>query len=248
MSRQVSFSLAGKQSDLPIYQQVSEALKKSITSEYALGDYLPSEHDLSSQFGVNRHTIRRAIEELISAGLVLRKQGKGSLVINNQIHYSLKQGRFTATLDKLGRHSRSELLNSSIINADAKVSAYLGLRKGHKVIVMETLRFVDDQPISIITHYLNPVHTPQAQERYKGGSLHAFIESTYGLTLVRQSALIAAVMPSSSDAFSLKCTLNQALLRIKSFNTKKDNPAHIVEVSISRNRADKFQIEVPCLD
>jgi GntR family phosphonate transport system transcriptional regulator len=234
---------AGK--GLPIYRQLACTLEDMITKDFKVGDYLPSENELSLQFGVNRHTVRRAIDDLVTAGFILRQQGKGSLIINNQIEYPLSSGRFTASLDKLRRHSTSELLKSDRVTSTSKVADYLGISEGNEIIVIETLRFVDNQPISLITHFLNPEYVPDIDNLYLGGSLHQCIQDNYQIKLNRISALISAVMPDRGDAFQLKSSLSQPLLKIKSFNAIENEDEKIVEVSISRNRSDRFQIKIP---
>jgi len=229
----------------PMYKQVSKALEETILERYECGEYLPSEKELALQFRVNRHTVRRAVDELISAGMIMRKQGKGSQVINNQIEYSLNAGRFTATLDKLRRKSSSEVLKADIINCPSDIAEIFSLNIHDSVIVIDTLRFVDDAPMSLITHYLNPSHTPAANHHYSGGSLHEFIEAHYGISLLRTSVLLAATMPTQDEAKALRYSLNQPLLQVKSFNGISTDPKSIVEVSVSRSRADRFQIKIP---
>lgn len=228
----------------PVYRQVAYALEDMILNDLEMGDYLPSENELSIRFGVNRHTVRRAVDDLVSAGFVARHQGKRSQVINNQIQYPLKAGRFTASLDKLRLQSKSQLLKTTIVASTPKISDYLGLDTGSPVIVIDTLRFVDDQPISSITHFLNPHFVEGIEKTYHGGSLHHCIEENYALRLQRTTALISAVMPTHQDAIDLKVSLTQPLLRIKSFNAVAGDNKKIVEVSISKNRSDRFQIKV----
>lgn len=229
----------------PIYRQVACVLEDMIFKNHKTGEYLPSENELAFYFKVNRHTVRRAIDDLVAAGYVLRQKGKGSLIINDQVEYALNTGRFTASLDKLKRHTNSEAIKSDVVPSTFKMAEYLGIKQADPVIVIETLRFVDEQPISLITHFLNPQLVPEIEKSYKSGSLHQHIEDNYALKLKRVSALISAVMPLVEDAFHLKIALTQPLLKIKSFNATETNMNSIVEVSISRNRSDKFQINVP---
>lgn len=247
MSRQVELSAninGNNDSSQPIYKQLAYALEEMICKDYQPGDYLPSENDLAIRFHVNRHTIRRAMDDLVAAGFVLRKQGKGAMVINNQIEYTLSQGKFTATLDKLRKSSSSEVLKSDVIPCNSKVANYLGIEEGQPVIVIETLRWVDDQPMSLITHFLNPQYVPSIDSLYQGGSLHDCIEEHFGLSLIRTSALISAVMPDHDDAFHLKSSLTKPLLKVKSFNGLEDQPEILIEVSVSRSRSDRFQVKV----
>lgn len=231
-------------SDQPIYRQLAYILEEMITTDYKPGEYLPSENELSAQFNVNRHTVRRAMDDLVAAGFIIRRQGKGCLVINNQIEYSLSIGRFTATLDKLRLSSTSEVLKRDVIACNKKVANYLGLEEGQEVAMIETLRLVDNQPMSLITHFLNTEFLPGIDQLYQKGSLHECIEKNYQLSLVRTTALISAVMPNHDETFYLRSSLGSPLLKIKSFNGLRDKPEQIIEVSISRSRSDRFQVKI----
>ncbi|MGS2716620.1 GntR family transcriptional regulator [Eionea flava] len=251
MSRQVKKEIVGvvrSDSDQPIYKQLVCLLEAMIAESYPAGCYLPSENELAMHFGVNRHTVRRAIDDLVTAGFVLRQQGKGCLVINQHIHYALSKGRFTRTVDQLGHSTKTDIIKCESVKCHQKIAKSLGINTsdthGNRVYLIQTLRWVDGEPMTLISHFLNPHYVPDIEHCYKGGSLHDCIEKNYQLFLRRTNAFISAVMPSNDDALFLKCALNQPLLRVKSFNSMTSSPEKIVEVSISLNRSDRFQITV----
>ncbi len=65
---------------MPRYKQVYEALRKQITDGvYGQGDLLPSENDLSRQYGITRPTVRHALDALYNEGMIIRHQGKGTV-------------------------------------------------------------------------------------------------------------------------------------------------------------------------
>lgn len=233
----------------PIYKQLAYAIEGMIARDFAEGSYLPSENELALQFGVNRHTIRRAVDDLVAAGFVLRQKGKGCLVINQNIEYALSAGRFTTTLDKLGHSSITKIIKSGSIPCSKVVASYLGIQNDRPeqqqdVYLIQTARWVNDQPMSLINHFLNPEYVPDIDQYYKEGSLHACIEQRYGLSLVRTSALISATMPSNEEALLLKSALTKPLLKVKSFNGISNHPEKVVEVSVSLSRSDRFQIKI----
>lgn len=230
--------------DQPIYKQLAYAIEGMIAKEVSVGNYLPSENDLALHFGVNRHTVRRAIDDLVAAGFVLRQKGKGCLVINQHIEYALSAGRFTTTLDKLGHNTVTHIIKREKIRCSPKVADYLGIKESRSVYMIQTSRWVNDQPMSFITHFLNPKYVPNIDENYRQGSLHECISDVYGIDLVRTSALISATMPTNEEALLLKSALTKPLLKVKSFNGMKNNIEKIVEVSVSLSRSDRFQIKV----
>jgi DNA-binding GntR family transcriptional regulator len=68
-------------SDLPQYKQIYEILRKQIAEgAYAPGEMLPSEHTLCMTYNVARLTVRKALEQLVSEGFIIRQQGKRSII------------------------------------------------------------------------------------------------------------------------------------------------------------------------
>ena len=81
--------------NVPVYIQISESLSMEIQDLYKAGDQLPPEGVLAQRFNVNRHTLRRAIDELVQKGIVVRRHGKGVFVVSSSIDYSINsQTRF----------------------------------------------------------------------------------------------------------------------------------------------------------
>ena len=64
-----------RQSGLAIWAQIASDLRGQIERAFDEGDWLPAEPELAARFGVNRHTLRRAVDELIAEGLVERVHG-----------------------------------------------------------------------------------------------------------------------------------------------------------------------------
>ena len=64
-----------------LYQAIAAQLEEELRNRYRCGEYLPSEKQLAANYAVNRHTLRRAVDELVDKGLVQRRQGVGILVL-----------------------------------------------------------------------------------------------------------------------------------------------------------------------
>lgn len=80
------------------YQEIAARLEQELRHHYRCGDYLPAEQQLATRFDVNRHTLRRAIDQLVERGWVQRRQGVGVLVLMRPIDYPLNaQARFSKT-------------------------------------------------------------------------------------------------------------------------------------------------------
>lgn len=93
-----------------LYRQIAQHLERDVLNQYAPGDMLPSENEMADRFGVNRHTLRRAIDLLVADGLLERQHGRGVFVINNQIDYPLgSDTRFTENLTAMGASTGGQI-------------------------------------------------------------------------------------------------------------------------------------------
>lgn len=76
---------------IPLWFQIVERLRGAIEGgEFGVGEKVPSESDLNRKFGVSRTTARAALDQLEHEGLIIRRSGKGSIVVPKRIDQPLK--------------------------------------------------------------------------------------------------------------------------------------------------------------
>jgi GntR family phosphonate transport system transcriptional regulator len=227
-----------------VYSQIARALEDEIQRYYQAGDFLPSEQELAIRFGVNRHTVRRAIEQLIKSGLVERQHGRGTVVLDLPLDYTIaKITRFTENLEQMGKATSSEIIRKLILPARDGVATRLQLPENAEVIWIESLRSANNKPICVISHFLPRVQFPDLLTHYAGGSLHEFIHRHYGIALRRQESLITAEIPQGEDAALLGMPVHRPLLRVKSINVGSAD-ATPLEYALTRFRADRIQLRI----
>lgn len=237
-------TLARGQGSKPLYRQICDALRRDIQLYYKSGDLLPSESELSSNYNVNRHTLRRAVDELVRDGVVTRHRGKGMFVQAPSIEYPIaSRTRLTETLKSQGVTSSSRVIRSQMLSAKGRVATALNLEEGTLVMFMEMLREMDRVPFCIGSHFLPASRFPELLTMYKGGSLHGFLEQAYGVQLMRRESMITAVIPEAADLDLLKIPKQQPVLRVKSLNVSKGTKEPL-EYVVTRFRGDLTQIVV----
>ncbi len=133
------------------WRQIVDGIEADIAGErLSPGDRLPSEAQLAARFGVNRHTVRRALGVLASRGLVRASQGRGTFVEARPIAYPVgPHMRFSENVSRAGREASSELIAARETQADSWAAARLGISVGAPVLVIETRRRADGTPIAI---------------------------------------------------------------------------------------------------
>jgi GntR family transcriptional regulator, phosphonate transport system regulatory protein len=227
-----------------IYAQIAKLMKEEITSEFSAGDLLPSENTLADRFGVNRHTIRRAIDDLIAIGLLERRHGKGTLVLDSRADYPLgRSSRFTETFESMGKTAENRILRKLIIPARGGVAKRLRTGEEERIIWIESLRIVDERPVCVISHFLPRKTFPELLDEYESGSLHEHLFARYGFRLRRLESLVSSTLPQGDDASLLRMAQTQPVLRVKSVNVNEADDAPL-EYALTRFRAELIQLRV----
>jgi GntR family phosphonate transport system transcriptional regulator len=229
---------------MAVYKDISQVLEQDIRNNLSCGDYLPSEAELAKRFSINRHTLRRAVDQLVDAGMLLRQQGKGTLVVENTIAYNIgPRARFSESLQALGHSTCCDVIGRRVLVADERFSRASGMAAGTPILQVDTLRSMNGQPANLICHYLKREASPGLELHYRGGSLHAYIEEHHGVRLVRQQALIGTTLPTRHEAELLQYPRHMPVLVVKSNNVRSGTD-EVLEYSISRSRADCFEYRI----
>lgn len=148
------------------YQLIADALRLQIErGELAPGEKLPSEASLVERYSVARGTVRRAISELVAAGLVVSISGRGHIVRQSRpllwvASTPERNSRVDITpADTWSRSVRdqgrtpSEKIRVEKALADDKVAHWFNLEPGDPVVIRRRLRFVDGEEYQIADSY-----------------------------------------------------------------------------------------------
>ncbi len=133
-----------------LWTTIHDRLSSEIAAgHYAPGDRLPTEAELSARFGVNRHTVRRAVQALADTGTVIARRGAGVFVQHKPTHYPIgKRVRFHRSLQAAGHVPEKRVLMLTTRPADAREARALALSEGELVHLYEGLSLSDSAPIA----------------------------------------------------------------------------------------------------
>mgnify|MGYP000710294205 CR=1 FL=1 len=136
--------------DAPVWTRIRAELEEDLAAgRYGPGDRLPSEAALAVRFGVNRHTLRRALAALAEAGLVHARRGAGVFVTARPTDYRIgRRTRFHQNLIAAGLTPERRILSLETRAADAGEAAALELAPGARVHVWEGLSMADGVPVA----------------------------------------------------------------------------------------------------
>jgi GntR family transcriptional regulator len=220
----------------PLYQQLQRALRGAIENRIiGPDDALPPERDLAEMLKVSRITVRKAIDELVEDGLLIRKQGSGTFVSNRVEKNFAKLTSFSEDMRARGREPRSVWLNRAEGTVTPEESLTLRSSPGTPVFRFHRIRFADDAPMAL--EYATVLATCLPSLEAVESSLYEALEQA-GNRPVRALQRLRAVLLTASQAKLLKAQESDAGLLVERVGYLKDGRA--VEFSQSFYRGEIY--------
>jgi GntR family transcriptional regulator len=235
-----------RNSPIPYYVQVKQALHEYIENgDQQPGDQLPGEPELCRLFDVSRTVIRQALKEMEYEGLILREKGRGTFVAEPKINESLFQELtgFYQDMVERGHIPVTEVLRQETIPASQKVAARLHIEPGAPVIVIDRLRFVQGEPIVLVTTYLPYALCPVVLGAdLSAQSLYALLEKQCGLVISNGHRTLEAVPANEYEAGLLEIEKGSPLMMLDSVSYLEDGTP--IEYYHALHRGDRARFEV----
>jgi len=144
----------------PLYAQVKQRLAARIAGgDISEGDFLPAEQDLCTELGVSRITLRRAVKELCDEGLLIRQQGRGTVVARQKMQQALVSlTGFSDIHTEDGRRVEHHVLSAETEVADPAAQAALGV--GARLARVLRLITLDTRPLTLETLFIDLERLP----------------------------------------------------------------------------------------
>jgi GntR family transcriptional regulator len=193
----------------PVYFQLGQLLHKQITSGgLRVGDRVPSENELSAEFGVSRMTARKALTILTDEGLVRREKGKGTFVSSPRVDGGIFLiPDFREEMHRQGVSSNVKLLGVKIVPAGRVPADRLGVRKGERVIYLERILEGGGEPLVFDRKYLILDRSQPLLEAELGhGRTEDLFANIPGLAPVRADLSLSATNLTAREAKLLEAT------------------------------------------
>jgi len=228
-----------------LWRQIAAKLEGAISAgNHAPGERLPTEAELATRFAVNRHTIRRAMEELEGRGLVRVEQGRGSFVAEDVLDYPLgPRTRFSEIIRAQNREPAGRVLRMGEVPAEARISELLDIRRGRPVLQVERLSLADGRPLAIGLHHFPLARFPRMDALLREDASITRALAASGVPDYRRKATrITARMPTAEEAALLQQSRARPLLVSEALNV--DTEGQPVDATITRYAAGRAQLVV----
>ncbi len=227
----------------PRWRQIAQALAAGIgPSGLQPGARLPTEAQLAAQHGVNRHTVRRAVEALVRTGLVRVEQGRGAFVAEDRIDYVVtSRTRFSEWIRRENREPEGRVLQVREQPATPQVAAGLGVAPGDTVALLERLGLADGVPVSLACHWFDTARLPGILDALRAApGVTQALQAVGVPDYVRCATRVGARMPSAIEAGLLQVARARPLLVCE--NTNVDGTGAIVEFGVSLYPSSRVQV------
>lgn len=209
----------------PLWKSIADTLSGEIAAgQYAPGDKLPTEAQLATRFGVNRHTVRQALASLAEADVLYARRGAGVFVTQVPTDYPIgKRVRFHQNLIAARRVPEKEILSLGTRSGTEPECTALELAAGAQVSVYEGVSLADSQPIALFRSVFPTSLSPSLLEDLK--ELKSVTEALKGSGIedyTRASTRLTAKKASATQALHLRIREGDPILRSVGINVDED--------------------------
>jgi GntR family phosphonate transport system transcriptional regulator len=225
-----------------LWRRIAEDLTAEIAAgRFAPGDSLPTVVALAERFGVNRHTVRQALQAMRARGLVSVEQGRGTFVRARPFDYRLgKRVRFRSNFDPETVDVAARMLSSAVEPLGQGDAGRLGLPVGTLAWSIRSTRHVGGTPLSVGHHRLEAARFPHFDRVFAESLSITSALATYGVTdYLRLSTRVTAVLPTEEECDVLGVSPTQPLLLARGVDgTAKNEPIHLVSTVFVGDRIE----------
>ena len=233
------------QSNKPKYAVIKDHIRESISSgRLQKGDLIASESKLCQQFETSRITVVRAINDLVSEGLLRREKGKGTFVKEGVIREGvLQQKGFTSRFEESGHKVTSKITKMDVRQLPVELR-----NKCHQVdfddaIYVERLRYVNDIPMCVQHTYLHPqIFDWVYQEDLAKDSLYALAEQKYGMVLGDGYQYIKVGNQTKEDSELLLIDAHEPTLEV--ITEAYNDQGVLISCDTTYYRKDRYEFEI----
>ncbi len=228
----------------PIYLQLREIIRAKIEEkEYPPGAAIPSEHALAEAYGVNRLTVRSAIDALVKEGLLKRVQGKGVFVMGEKLEQNLYSlDGFSRTIRNHNRTPKVKVLVKRLRAAGERYADIFHIGRDDLIYEIRRICLVEDLPVSLeeimIPEYILPrlneidlsVFSIYETYEFFGVTLKEAFQTLTITTLKKKDARLLGTDPSM-PVFLFECT-------------SRDDKGRVIEYTQTCTREDRCEYTV----
>ncbi len=216
----------------PLYRQIKVLMTRSLQNgEWRPGDAIPSELELASRFKVSQGTVRKAIDELATDNLLVRRQGRGTFVATHSEQQAQYRFLRLGADDGLPEAAERRFIDCRRLRAPADVARAFGIKSGDSALQVRRVLSFKGRPVIFDDIWLpGRLFKGLSAERLSSyqGPMYALFETEFGVHMVRAEEKIRAVTADAEAAILLGVAQGSPLLSVERLSlTYADRPVEL---------------------
>lgn len=235
-----------RRSPVPLYHQVAAQMQEAIGSgALPAGTKLDNEIALADRLGLSRPTMRRAIQELVDKGLLVRRRGVGTQVVHGSVRRELELTSLYDDLRDSGQRPTTRVLLNQVVPAPDAVATELGIDPEAPVLQLERIRLADGEPLAVLRNWLPAdLASPTDRDLQRRGLYELLREQGIQLRIARQR--IGARAARDDESSRLEVAAGAALLTMQ--RTAYADSGRAVEYGDHCYRPERYSFEVTVVE
>jgi GntR family transcriptional regulator len=231
-----------KKSPIPAYYQLKNKIVEKINNgEYAENTLIPSERELSEALGISRMTVRQALTQLVSEGILYRERGKGTFVSKSKIAQKNVMS-FSEAVTIKGMLPTTKVLRLNKIPAPEEIRKILDLNENELVYDVKRLRFANGTPVGIEENFIPEKYCADLDAHDLTGSLYKLLIEEYSYNIDYLENVIEANKPTKEEKELLNITSSIPILKVNVVIHTDTNIKLLYEDS--KYRSDEYKYNV----
>lgn len=231
-----------RSSPIPLYHQVVQGIEGAIRDgSLASGTRLENEIELAQRLRLSRPTIRKAMDDLVQSGLLVRKRGVGTQVVSSQIRRHLELSSLNDDLERAGRKPTTSLLTFEHIPAPPDVQELLSLPKDVQVYHFTRLRLAGGSPLALMENWVRDDIVELDEKTLRTHGLYELLRDA-GVNFRLAQQRIGATIADKAQAEALDTDTGSPLVTMQ--RTAVDDTGRNVETGSHVYRADSYSFEM----
>jgi GntR family transcriptional regulator len=229
-------------SPVPLYFHLAQAVERAVsTGRLPPGTRLDNEFQLTDQLGLSRPTVRQAMQYLSEKGIIVRRRGVGTHVVQPKVRRPLELASLYDDLQQDGQEPATRVLSLGLVPTSDAVTGCLKVRPGSLILCAERLRSAHGQPIAIMTNYLPEGLISPTQAELEETGLYQLLREA-GVTLHSATQSIGARNATPHESQLLEEKRAAALLTMT--RTACDDRGLAVEYGTHVYAASRYNFEL----
>lgn len=234
-----------RNSGVSLWRQISDRIRQLGEGGSLADGKLPPEFQLAELFGVNRHTVRSAIQQLVQEGVLRSEQGRGTFFEKRpRLAYPIaKRTRFSTGLEGQATKLQSVLISSSVQSADDRVAEALAMEAGGPTVQLHTVGMADGEPVSMAYSWFPAMRFSGVAEAFgRTGSITAALASLGVADYTRRSTVLSARHGDDEDLARLN--LSPGAIVMVAVGVNVDAEGRPIQFSETRFAADRIELTI----